>query len=67
MPHREPQDRIDTAMSDVFFVGVGDQFDDDRRRIRSVDSSFCPETRPTFIGQSPVSASVRSTITSLLM
>jgi hypothetical protein len=39
MPRRHSEDRIYTVMSGVFFIGVGDQFDDDRRRIRSVASS----------------------------
>lgn len=29
MPHRHPEDRIYTVMSGVFYIGLGDQFDDD--------------------------------------
>ena len=30
MPHRHPEDRIYTAISGVFYVGLGDQFDADK-------------------------------------
>jgi quercetin dioxygenase-like cupin family protein len=30
MPHRHPEDRIYTVISGVFYIGVGDQFDDDK-------------------------------------
>jgi quercetin dioxygenase-like cupin family protein len=30
MPHRHPEDRIYTVMSGVFYIGLGDQFDDDK-------------------------------------
>ena len=30
MPHRHPEDRIDTVMSGVFYIGLGDQFDGDK-------------------------------------
>jgi quercetin dioxygenase-like cupin family protein len=28
MPHKHPEDRIYTVMSGVFYIGLGDQFDD---------------------------------------
>jgi quercetin dioxygenase-like cupin family protein len=28
MPHRHPEDRVYTVMSGVFYIGVGEQFDD---------------------------------------
>ena len=28
MPHRHPEDRVYTVMSGVFYIGLGDQFDD---------------------------------------
>ena len=30
MPHRHPEDRIYTVISGVFYIGLGDQFDDDK-------------------------------------
>jgi hypothetical protein len=30
MPHRHPEDRINTVMSGVFYIGLGDQFDGDK-------------------------------------
>jgi len=30
MPHRHPEDRIYTVMSGVFYIGLGDRFDDDK-------------------------------------
>src|SRR5271156_1251547 len=30
MPHRHPEDRIYTVMSGVFYIGLGDQFDDSK-------------------------------------
>lgn len=30
MPHRHPEDRIYTVITGVFYIGLGDQFDDDR-------------------------------------
>ena len=26
MPHKHPEDRVDTVISDVFYIGVGDEF-----------------------------------------
>src|SRR2546427_8646821 len=31
MPHRHPEDRVYTVMSGVFYIGLGDQFDGDKR------------------------------------
>ena len=30
MPHRHPEDRIYTVMSGVFYIGLGDRFDDEK-------------------------------------
>ena len=30
MPHRDPEDRIYTVMSGVFYIGLGEQFDGDK-------------------------------------
>ncbi len=30
MPHRHPEDRVYTVMSGVFYIGLGEQFDDDK-------------------------------------
>ena len=30
MPHRQPEDRIYTVMSGVFYIGLGDRFDGDK-------------------------------------
>ena len=30
MPHRHPEDRVYTVLSGVFYIGLGDQFDDDK-------------------------------------
>ncbi len=30
MPHRHPEDRVYTVMSGVFYIGLGDEFDDDK-------------------------------------
>ena len=32
MPHRHPEDRIYTVMSGVFYIGLGERFDDDQLR-----------------------------------
>jgi len=32
MPHRHPEDRVYTVMSGVFYVGLGEQFDQDQLR-----------------------------------
>ena len=37
MPHRHPEDRVYTVMSGVFYVGLGDRFDE------SQVSAFPPE------------------------
>jgi hypothetical protein len=33
-----PYRQSETVMSDVFYIGLGDQFDDDRRRVRIASS-----------------------------
>jgi hypothetical protein len=38
MPHGIPE----TALSGVFYIGLGDRFDDDRRRIR-LESNLDPD------------------------
>jgi hypothetical protein len=38
--------------TDVFYVGLGDQFDDDRRLVREATSEFRPAIRPTLVGAS---------------
>ena len=30
MPHRHPEDRVYTVISDVFYIGLGDRFDADK-------------------------------------
>ena len=30
MPHKHPEDRINTVMSGVFYIGLGEQFDGDK-------------------------------------
>ena len=30
MPHRHPEDRVYTVMSGVFYIGLGDRFDEDK-------------------------------------
>jgi hypothetical protein len=34
MAHRNLENRVEIRTSGAFYIGVGDQFDDDRRRIR---------------------------------
>jgi len=42
MPYWHPEDRVYTAMSGVFYIGLGEQFDGENwRRIRLVPLSFC--------------------------
>jgi hypothetical protein len=38
-PHRDLEDRIDAG---TFYIGLGDQFDDDRRLVRALVSAFRP-------------------------
>jgi hypothetical protein len=33
-----PHGHSETVMSEVFYIGLGDQFDDDRRRVRIASS-----------------------------
>ena len=40
------------SYTDVFYVGRGDQFDDDRRLVREATSEFRPARRPTLDGAS---------------
>jgi hypothetical protein len=59
MPHEDSEDRIDAT---AFYIGLGDQFDDDRRRVRASASAFRPTIRPTSDGVSArtISADSRS-------
>jgi hypothetical protein len=43
-PHRDLDDRSDAG---AFYIGVGDQFDDDRRRVRALVPALRPARRPT--------------------
>jgi hypothetical protein len=40
MPHRHPEDRICTAMSGVFYIGLGEQFDGDGHIHPAAGSAF---------------------------
>jgi hypothetical protein len=35
----------------VFYIGLGDQFDDDRRLVREAASALRPAIRPTWVAQ----------------
>jgi hypothetical protein len=48
-PHRDLDDRIDAG---AFYIGLGDQFDDDRRRVRALVPALRPARRPTSAGVS---------------
>src|SRR5215510_10129523 len=37
--------------TDVFYIGLGDQFDDDRRLVREAASALHPAIRPTWAAQ----------------
>ena len=41
--HRGPEDTSDAG---VFYVGLGDRFDDDRRLVREAASEFRPAMHP---------------------
>ena len=46
MPHKHSEDRVYTVISGVFYIGLGDQFDDDRRFVRVTASARRPGRRP---------------------
>jgi hypothetical protein len=46
-PHRDLDDRIDAG---AFYIGLGDQFDDDRRLVREAASALRPAVRLTSAG-----------------
>jgi hypothetical protein len=48
--HEDLKDRDYTG---VLYIGLGDQFDDDRRLVREAASALRPATRPTWAGASP--------------
>ena len=48
-PHEDLEDQIDAV---ACYIGMGDQFDDDRRRVRASPSAFRPAIRPTANGVS---------------
>ena len=47
-PHRDLEDRTDVG---AFYIGLGDQFDDDRRLVRAVDLVKGEAERHRSIGQ----------------
>jgi hypothetical protein len=59
-PHRDLDDRIDAG---AFYIGLGDQFDDDRRRVRALVRALRPgETSDVgrcFLSSHPRRQSVR--------
>jgi hypothetical protein len=48
--HGDLKDRNHTG---VLYIGLGDQFDDDRRLVREAASALHPATRPTWGWRSP--------------
>lgn len=48
MSRNHRQDEFYTGMSGSFFVGAGDQFDDDRRLVRSDESGVRSERSPNY-------------------
>jgi len=49
-PHADLADPLDAG---TFYIGLGDQFDDDRRRVRPLVPAFRPAIRPASAGVSP--------------
>jgi hypothetical protein len=47
--HENLKTRNDTG---VFYIGLGDQFDDNRRLVRETASALRPTIRPTWAGAS---------------
>ena len=61
MPHMHPEDRVYTVISGVFYIGLGDHFDDDKLKAYPPGSVIvCLATLTTSTGRSPASMSARS-------
>jgi len=59
MPHKHPEDRIYTVMSGVFYIGLGDVFDESRLTARRAVLSFFRATSRTSTGPNPANTSPR--------
>jgi hypothetical protein len=63
MPHRHHEDRVYTVMSGVFYIGLGEQFDDGKLQAYPpggrVPLSSCPPVLLISTGPNPVSTSPR--------
>ena len=55
MPHQHPGDRVYTVIAGVFYIGLGNRFDDDhRQRTRREPSSWSPAAPLISTGRGPV-------------
>jgi hypothetical protein len=60
MPHRHHEDRVYTVISGVFYIGLGEQFDEAKlQAYRRVPSSSCPPGPLISTGPNPVTTSPR--------
>ena len=60
MPHRHHEDRVYTVMSGVFYIGLGDQFDEAKLQPYPPGAVVVlPGARRTSTGRNPVSTSHR--------
>ncbi|HWY14228.1 MAG TPA: cupin domain-containing protein [Rhizomicrobium sp.] len=59
MPHKHPEDCIYTVMSGVFYIGLGDVFDESRLTARRAVLSFFRATSRTSTGPNPANTSPR--------
>jgi quercetin dioxygenase-like cupin family protein len=61
MPHRHPEDRVYTVISGVFYIGVGERFDDEKLEAYPPGAVVVlPGGTPTSTGHDPVNTSPRS-------
>ena len=61
MPHRHDEDRVYTVISGVFYIGRGEQFDEEKLEAFPPGSVVVlPGDTPTFTGQSQANTSLRS-------
>ena len=53
MPHKHPEDRIYTVMSGVFYIGLGEVFDESKLTAYAPRQRRGPSRRPTSISTGP--------------
>ena len=46
MPHKHPEDRVYTVISGVFYIGLGDTFDELLGRLKEIHAALLPSPIP---------------------